>query len=42
MDAMSAGGGGGSLFKVTTESSGFSTNSSPDSVFALPAGYTQK
>jgi len=36
------GGGGGSLFEVTMESSGFSTASVPDSVFAIPAGYTKK
>jgi hypothetical protein len=36
------GGSGGSLFEMTTESSGFSTASIPDSVFAIPAGYTKK
>ena len=36
------GGGGGSLFEITTESSGFSTASIPDSVFAIPAGYSKK
>lgn len=36
------GGGGGSLFEVTMESSGFSTAPVPDSVFAIPAGYTKK
>lgn len=35
-------GGGGSLFEVTTESTGFSSASIPDSLFAIPAGYTQK
>jgi hypothetical protein len=35
-------GSGGSLFEVTMESSGFSTASVPDSVFAIPAGYTKK
>lgn len=38
MGAMS----GGVLFEVTMESSGFSTASVPDSVFAIPAGYTKK
>jgi uncharacterized protein DUF4412 len=37
MGAMS--GGGGSLFETTMESSGFSTNSIPDSVFEVPAGF---
>ena len=41
MGAMS-GAGGGSLFEVTMESTGFSTASVPDSVFAIPAGYTKK
>jgi hypothetical protein len=36
------GGGGGSLFEMTMESSGFSTSSVPDSVFEIPAGYTKK
>jgi len=36
------GGSGGSLFEVTTESSGFSTAAITDSVFAIPAGYTKK
>jgi hypothetical protein len=40
MDAMK--GSGGSLFEVTMESSGFSTAAIPDSVFAIPAGYTKK
>jgi hypothetical protein len=35
-------GGGGSLFEVTIESTGFSSASIPDSAFAIPAGYTQK
>lgn len=35
-------GAGGSLFEVTMESTGFSTASVPDSVFAIPAGYTKK
>jgi hypothetical protein len=30
---------GGSLFETTMESSGFSSNSIPDSVFAIPAGF---
>ena len=29
----------GPLFEITVESSGFSTASIPDSVFAIPAGY---
>jgi Domain of unknown function (DUF4412) len=33
------GGGGGALFEMTMESSGFSTSSIPDSVFAIPADY---
>ncbi len=41
MGALGAG-SGGSLFEVTMESSGFSTAAIPDSVFAIPAGYTQK
>jgi hypothetical protein len=36
------GGGGGSLMEITTESSGFSSDSIPDSVFAIPDGYTKK
>jgi len=36
MQAMSSGGGGN---QTTLESSGFSTGSIPDSVFAVPAGY---
>jgi hypothetical protein len=36
------GGAGGSLFEMTMESSDFSTASIPDSVFAVPAGYTKK
>ena len=39
MNAMSGGGGG---FETTSDSSGFSSASIPDSVFAIPAGYTQK
>jgi hypothetical protein len=35
------GSGSGNLFESTTESSNFSTGSIPDSVFAIPAGYTQ-
>ena len=34
-----AGAGGGSLFEVTMESSGFSTAGIPDSAFAIPAGF---
>ena len=37
MAARGGGAGGGS--EQTSESSGFSTNSIPDSVFAVPAGY---
>jgi hypothetical protein len=33
------GAGGGTLFEVTMESSGFSTSAIPDSVFAVPADY---
>lgn len=33
------GGGSGSMFESTMESSDFSTSSIPDSVFAIPAGY---
>ena len=36
---MGAASGGGSLFEMTTESTGFSTSSIPDSLFAIPAGY---
>jgi hypothetical protein len=32
----------GPLFEITVESSGFSTGSIPDSVFAIPAGYQQR
>jgi hypothetical protein len=39
MGGMSGGGGG---MEITTESTGFSAASIPDSVFAIPAGYTQK
>ena len=31
--------GSGSLFEMTTESSGFSTSGIPDSTFAIPAGF---
>ncbi|HLK48949.1 MAG TPA: hypothetical protein VKT49_12490 [Bryobacteraceae bacterium] len=34
-----SGGGGGSLFEMNIESSGFSTSSIPDSEFAVPSGY---
>jgi len=37
-----AGGASNALFEVTTEASDFSTASIPDSVFALPAGYTNQ
>jgi hypothetical protein len=33
------GAGSGSLMEMTMESTGFSTNAIPDSVFAIPAGY---
>jgi hypothetical protein len=36
------GAGGGSLFELTTESTGFSNAQIPDSVFSIPAGYTKK
>jgi hypothetical protein len=39
MGGMSGGGGG---MEITTESSGFSSASIPDSVFAIPAGYSLK
>jgi hypothetical protein len=35
------GGGSGSLFETTMESSGFSANAIPDSAFAIPSGYQQ-
>ena len=37
--ARMGGGGNGSLFEITTDSSDFSTSSIPDSVFEIPAGY---
>jgi hypothetical protein len=42
MGGMRGGAGGGALFEMTTESSDFSTAGIPDSVFAIPAGYTRK
>jgi hypothetical protein len=36
---MGAASGGGSLFEITSESTGFSTSSIPDSTFAIPAGF---
>jgi hypothetical protein len=36
------GGAGAPLFEITTESSGFSAADIPDSIFAIPAGFTQK
>ncbi|HEY1493734.1 MAG TPA: hypothetical protein VGF49_04295, partial [Candidatus Solibacter sp.] len=39
LSRMGGGAGGGSLFEVTMESSGFSTSAIPDSVFAVPADY---
>jgi len=41
MQAMSSGGGGGSLSETTLESKDFSGSPIPDSVFAIPAGYQQ-
>lgn len=41
MNCKSGGGATGSLFEVTTESSGFSGGSVPESTFAIPAGYKQ-
>jgi hypothetical protein len=38
---MTGGSQGGSLFETTMESSDFSANPIPDSVFAIPAGYQQ-
>jgi hypothetical protein len=35
-------GGGGALFEITTESTGFSTAAIPDSTFAIPDGYQKK
>jgi hypothetical protein len=37
--APGGGAGSGALLEVTIESTGFSTASVPDSVFAIPAGY---
>jgi hypothetical protein len=42
MGAARGGAGGGSLLEMTMESSGFSTASVPDSVFAIPDGYQKK
>ncbi|HEV8146687.1 MAG TPA: hypothetical protein VGP79_09910 [Bryobacteraceae bacterium] len=42
LERMNAMGGGGGGMEITTESSAFSTASIPDSVFAIPAGYTLK
>jgi len=39
---MGAMGGASPLVEITMESSGFSSASIPDSVFAIPAGYTKK
>jgi hypothetical protein len=36
---MGGGAGGGSLFETTIESSGFSSSTIPDSVFAIPNGF---
>lgn len=38
---MGGGSGGGSMFESTIESSNFSTSAIPDSVFAIPAGFTK-
>jgi hypothetical protein len=40
--AMAAMGGGSAIFEITMESTGFSTSTIPDSVFAAPAGYQRK
>ena len=42
MGAVPGAGGGGVLFEISNESSGFSTNSIPDSVFQVPSGYTMQ
>jgi hypothetical protein len=42
MQAMRGGAPGGALFEMTMESSDFSTAGIPESVFAIPAGYTKK
>ena len=42
MARMGGMGRGGNLMEITTESTGFSTASIPDSVFEIPAGYTKK
>jgi hypothetical protein len=39
--ARMGGGSGGSMFETTMESSNFSTTAIPDSVFALPAGFSK-
>ncbi|HKE21169.1 MAG TPA: DUF4412 domain-containing protein [Bryobacteraceae bacterium] len=41
MGAAPGGGAGGSMFEITMESSGFSTNSIPGDVFAVPAGFSK-
>jgi hypothetical protein len=38
---MGGGSGGGSMFETTMESTNFSTAAIPDSVFAIPAGFTK-
>lgn len=38
---MGGGSGGGSMFESTIESNNFSTSAIPDSVFAIPAGFTK-
>jgi hypothetical protein len=42
MAGMGGRGAGGALFEMTTESSGFSTSTVADSVFAIPDGYQKK
>jgi hypothetical protein len=37
-----AGGSNGSLIEITMDESKFSSDSVPDSVFAIPAGYKQQ
>jgi len=41
MGGMPGTGGGGALVEITIDSAGFSEASVPDSVFAIPAGYTK-
>jgi hypothetical protein len=41
MGAATGGAPGGAMFEMTMEGSGYSTNSIPDSVFAVPAGFSK-